>query len=487
MPDIRALLNRSFRVGKSALLNYAPFRWSKLLHWQQWLVLFAMGIFVIMLEVRDHSRMWQQHNSGQTIWSDTELLREIILFGIIFPVVGGIILGYMDRVAKERDKVAERVEFRRAVVAQMQEAQNWSELAEIIVKMPGSIVSAERTWLMAQRSNEDKFDLITRWERPGSGQLLPYPLISPVVCECCENAKSHEETKIMTCQHLEADNNNGSHYTRHCLWLSPNGRGKTALLFDLDMDHPLDSAQVEVLNDLSNEMSLIIDNANLQYVEQRQGDIARNERMRIARNLHDTLGQHVSYLRLKLEQLNSAQLSSDLSQHQEDLTKMLMIADEAYEQIRNTLEDLRMAEHRDIEEAIHLYASQAAERAGFSVSVQSSGKVGTLSPRQSRQILYIVREALNNVEKHANAQKVAIHLQWYDDEFKLMAYDNGIGFSPKELNIVDHYGMAIMEERSRSINASLAIESALGEGTKITLCLPLSSSTMPGRDVYGSN
>lgn len=487
MPDIRALLNRSFRVGKSALLNYAPFRWSKLLHWQQWLVLFSMGIFVIMLEVRDHSRMWQQHNSGQTIWTDTELLREIILFGIIFPVVGGLILGYMDRVAKERDKVAEKIALRRNIVKQMQEAQNWHELAEIIVKTPGSIFSANRTWLMAQRSTEDKFDLVTRWERPGTGQLLSYPLISPAVCARCEDAQSLEETRIMTCQHLDADNNNDSHYTRHCLWLSSNGRGKAALLFDLDTDHSLDSAQVEMLNDLSNEMSLVIDNVNLHYVEQRQDDIARNERMRIARNLHDTLGQNVGYLRLKLEQLSSAQLSADINDLQSDLTKMLRIADEAYEQVRNTLEDLRMTEDRDLEEAVQLYASQAAERAGFSVSVQSSGKVDTLSPRQSRQILYIVREALNNVEKHANAQKVAIHLQWHDDEFKLMAYDNGVGFSQEELNIMDQYGMAIMEERSRSINASLAIESALGKGTKITLCLPMSNSTMPGRKIYGSN
>ena len=136
---------------------------------------------------------------------------------------------------------------------------------------------------------------------------------------------------------------------------------------------------------------------------------------------------------------------------------MLVVADEAYEQVRDTLEELRTTEHRDLEETVRLYAAQAAERAGFAVRVHSGGQPGTLSPRQNRQMMYIVREALNNVEKHASAQNVDIHLQWCDGEFKLTVRDDGKGFHPEELNREDRYGLAIMGERSRAINADLAI------------------------------
>lgn len=87
-----------------------------------------------------------------------------------------------------------------------------------------------------------------------------------------------------------------------------------------------------------------------------------------------------------------------------------------------------------------------------------------------------MREALNNVEKHARAQNVDIHLQWSDGEFKLTVRDDGQGFRSEDLDKEDQYGIAIIEERSRAINAKLAIESAPDDGTELALSLPLSSS-----------
>ncbi len=91
-------------------------------------------------------------------------------------------------------------------------------------------------------------------------------------------------------------------------------------------------------------------------------------------------------------------------------------------------------------------------------------------------MMYIAREALNNIEKHAAAQNVAIHLQWRDAEFEMILRDDGQGFQPQALNRADGYGMAIMGERSRAIHANLGIKSAPGAGTEISLSLPLSSS-----------
>jgi two-component system nitrate/nitrite sensor histidine kinase NarX len=230
---------------------------------------------------------------------------------------------------------------------------------------------------------------------------------------------------------------------------------------------------MKMLNDLGGEISLAIDNANLQLHEQVQIDAARSERLRIARDLHDTLGQNISYLRLQLERLNTSSLVSDSAEFQDVLANMALVADEAYEQVRDTLDELRTTEHRELEEEVRSFASQAASRAGFSADVHSTGQPGTLFHRQSRQILYILREILNNVEKHADSKNVDIHLQWCDEAFRLVVCDDGKGFKVDEPRIGDAYGLAIMKERSRAINADLIINSIPGSGTEITLILPL--------------
>jgi two-component system nitrate/nitrite sensor histidine kinase NarX len=373
--------------------------------------------------------------------------------------------------------MASELEFRRALAGKMYAAQSWHELLELVVTTPGSVASADRAWLLAQRSHEEQFDQITYWERLGSGLLPPSPLVSPAVCERCQPANLLKGNRILTCDFPDSESS-AFRGSRYCLWLSSKGMGKAALLFDVPFDRHLDPAQMRVLADLGDEMSRAIVNHNLHYKEQRQVDLARNERLRIARDLHDTLGQNVSYLRLKLENLTTARLASDGAQFQNDLTNMLAVADEAYEQLRDTLEELRTTEQRGLEEAVRQYAVQAAARAGFPVRVHSSGQARMLTPRQSRQIFYIAREALNNVEKHAAAQNVAIHLQWRDAEFALTVRDDGQGFQPQALNRADGYGMAIMGERSRAIHANLEINSAPGAGTEVTLSLPLSSSAL---------
>ncbi len=479
LPNICVNLFRPLRIDSILVRFQSRFRWTNWLGWQQWLVLFSLGFAVILIEIRNHVHMWQEHQSGQILWTDPELLWEIVIFGFVLPILAGVFLEYTGRTAIERDEMAKALELRRALIAQMYESQNWHELAEIIVTTPLNVVSADRTWLLAQRSGEEEFDQIAYWERPGSKLRLLHPPVNPSICERCAETRSNKGTKFYSCDHMVTENNISA-YTRYCRWLSSEDTGKTTLLIDVPIDHPLSKGQIKVLDDLGDEMSLAIVNANLHYEKQRQVDHVLNERQRIARNLHDVLGQNISYLRLKLEQLNSDLSDPSGIDLQNDLSQMLRVADEAYEQVRDTLEELRTQEHKDLGKSIQLYASQTGKRAGFSVRVHTSGQQRTLSARSSRQLMYILREALNNVEKHARAQNVDIHVLWCDDEFKLKVYDDGVGFNLAEVNAEERYGMAIMVERSRAINANLSIKSSPGKGTELILCIPLSGNASPG-------
>ena len=451
------------------------FRWTTWLGWKQWLVLFGFGVIVIAVEIHNHQQMWIEHKSGQTILTDHMLVGEIFIFGLILPVLLGLMLGYSGRTAIERDKMARALDLRRALVAKIHEAQTWHELASLIVKTPGNVVSVERSWLLVKRSDEEVFDQIANWERPGSALSPRYLPINPVSCEHCAAANTLNGTRILTCQCPDLSGNDFQ-CNRYCLWLSRKDKEKSVLLIDIPADRPLNSGQIKVLDDLGGEMSLAIDNANLHYVNQRQVENVINERQRIARDLHDTLGQNVSYLRLKLEQLQGNWQDPAGTRFQNDLSNMLKVADEAYEQVRDTLEELRVAEHIDLEKSIRLYADQVSERAGFSVDVQASGQPSHLSARQNRQIMYILREVLNNIEKHAKATNVAIRLGWRASEFFMTVHDDGIGFDKTTVNTEDRYGIAIMVERSRAINAKLEIDTSLGKGTNLTVCIPLSGS-----------
>jgi len=335
------------------------------------------------------------------------------------------------------------------------------------------LVTADRTWMLAQQSGEKDLVQIANWERIEEKLLPPSEPVFPAVCESCIEFTSLNRTKLLTCP-LSGPDRNDLYYTRHCFQLASDAAHRSVLLFDVPIDHSLTTDQMKLLNDLGPEISLALENANLTLNEQRQVDVARNERLRIARDLHDTLGQNVSYLRLQLEQLNSSRLASNSDEFQVLLANMALVADEAYEQVRDTLEELRTTEDQDLQESIRSFASQTGERANFAVVVHASGEVGYLSRRQNRQIMYILREILNNVEKHAGAQNVDIHLQWNDGEFRLSVRDDGKGFDPQESRHGDRYGLVIMKERSRTINADLIINAIPGKGTEVILILPLS-------------
>lgn len=469
----------SFQRSKILKQIKSSFRWNNWLGWKQWLVLFGLGATIILVEIRNHKLMWIEHKSGQTILTDHMLVGEIFVFGLVLPLVAGLVLSYTGRTAIERDEIARGLALHRELVAQIHAARDWRELSDLIVSTPGNIIAADRTWLLAQRPAEETFTQIASWERPISDDSPFYHPVNPAQCARCTITETLPKTRIHSCNCPEAKSRD-FRCNRYCLWLSTEEQGRAVLLIDVVKDRPLRTGQIKVLNDLGDEMSLAIDNANLYYVNQRQKDLAKSERQRIARDLHDTLGQNISFLRLKLEQFSNDWPDPKDAHFQDELANMLHVADEAYEQVRNTLEELRTTEQKDFTEMVRLYSTQLGERAGFVVYIHTSGQSGTLSARRTRQIMYILREALNNVEKHAAASQVDLYLMWGNDEFVLTIRDDGVGFQPEDVDKTKRYGIAIMTERAREINASLFIRSKPGAGSELTLSLPLSSSLVNG-------
>jgi len=190
----------------------------------------------------------------------------------------------------------------------------------------------------------------------------------------------------------------------------------------------------------------------------------------IARDLHDTIGQNISLLRMKLDYLaGNSFRKADLKA---EIRSMTNTANEAYDLIRGTLAVLQSGNSTDLFRLFSRYAEQIEERSGFKVDFSTRGEAKSLSAKRLRQIFYVFREALNNIEKHAGATQVAIDINWNDSHLVFTIMDNGKGFDFSNIQYGSHFGLKFMRERVEMLNGSMEIQSKVGEGTHILIQVP---------------
>jgi signal transduction histidine kinase len=195
----------------------------------------------------------------------------------------------------------------------------------------------------------------------------------------------------------------------------------------------------------------------------------------IARDLHDTLGQNISFLRMKLAFLAGRKVRKQADM-QVEIQNMARAADESYDLMRGTLAILQSADSTDLYRLFTRYTEQIEERAGFQVDFCSQGEPRPISASRMRQLFYIFREVLNNIEKHAHATRVTIKMIWEADHLKLSICDNGRGFDVNEAHFVGHYGLKFMRERVQILNGSLVLQSDPESGTQVAVLIPYETS-----------
>lgn len=191
---------------------------------------------------------------------------------------------------------------------------------------------------------------------------------------------------------------------------------------------------------------------------------ADEERSRIARDLHDRLGQYLTYIALELERINTNQANSDLKELHEDVQS-------AISEFRDTLLELRTAVSAD--KPLSLVLGEVVDR--FRTRSQLNVKLlvpktsERLPARVENELLRIAQEALTNIEKHARAENVQVAWTITDGEGVLAVQDDGRGFDPSHGIRGNAYGLVGMRERASSVGALLTISSKPGQGTVVTV------------------
>ncbi len=215
---------------------------------------------------------------------------------------------------------------------------------------------------------------------------------------------------------------------------------------------------------------------NLRLSEEAGRGAALEERMRLARDLHDTVNQQLFVLAMR-----AAALKKKIGSNPENIEELIaesenleLMARQAHAQIRELIMQLRPVS-LDLEglgKALKEYIGKLAEREGWHFIDHLDPEVNLVG-EQGESLFRIAQEALNNISKHANADTVEAQLSRTGDLVVMSISDNGSGFDPKVQVNPAAVGLSGIRERAGAIGGRVFFESSPGRGTKITIQMSL--------------
>jgi len=204
------------------------------------------------------------------------------------------------------------------------------------------------------------------------------------------------------------------------------------------------------------------------------------ERQRIGRDLHDSLGQYLSVLKMKLDSLKSS--PSKMSPHDlAELNNCAQIAEDAVKEVRTISYLLYppMLEEMGLKSAISWYLDGFTKRSGIRTTFEVSPALGRLAPDVELATFRVLQESLTNVHRHSGSPTADVRLLLDDDNFILRVSDQGKGVNLNNFELPGQdwtgahgVGLRGMRERMRQIEGNLELWSS-EEGTTVTATVPL--------------
>jgi two-component system nitrate/nitrite sensor histidine kinase NarX len=195
-----------------------------------------------------------------------------------------------------------------------------------------------------------------------------------------------------------------------------------------------------------------------------------DERTIIARELHDSLAQALSYMKLQVSRLQTLIRRGESAEQLEAVSEEIREGlNNAYRQLRELLTTFRLQiQDGGLEQALNDTAAEFATRGKFHVQLNCESLPFSLSASEQIHLLQIAREALSNCARHAQANHAWISLRQINEVIELVIEDDGCGITPG-FDTHQHHGLNIMQERSRSLNAQFHIGPRELGGTRISL------------------
>jgi PAS domain S-box-containing protein len=212
-------------------------------------------------------------------------------------------------------------------------------------------------------------------------------------------------------------------------------------------------------------------------VSRRLIEAQEQERARIARELHDDIGQRISMLAIEIEELqnNSSDLPTPVHNRVRELWQQTCDIATDVQSLSHELHSAKL-EYLGIVAAMRGFCNDFGRQQSLEIEFEANDMIGSPPPDVSLCLLRVLQEALHNSAKHSGVRRHSVRLWGNEKEVHLTVSDSGLGFNREEARQNPGLGLVSMEERLKLVNGTLTIESYPKSGTTIHATVPLRPS-----------
>jgi signal transduction histidine kinase len=229
----------------------------------------------------------------------------------------------------------------------------------------------------------------------------------------------------------------------------------------------------EIVEHKLTEQRLRESQENLRALAARLQSVREEEQIRIAREVHDGLGQQLTGLKMDLTWL-VGKLQADQEPLVKKIGSMFLLIDETIHSVRKIASGLRpeLLDEAGLAAAIGWHAKDFQQRTGIRCLVDVPPDSDGLDPERSTALFRIFQEVLTNVARHANATRVDVSMRCDEARFTLEVQDNGKGIAAATIHDPRSLGLLGMRERVLPFAGHIEISGSRGKGTRVVVSLP---------------
>ena len=201
-----------------------------------------------------------------------------------------------------------------------------------------------------------------------------------------------------------------------------------------------------------------------------------NERVRIARELHDGIGQQLSAAKLNFSGL-AAQLPLEDARSQEMMNNALGLLDDAVSEVRNVSHTMlgNGLLKAGLAGAVRDFIHKISHTGSFKIDLEMVGMHERLEPTKEMVLFRVLQELVGNIIKHAHASQISIQLIRHEAELVLLLEDNGVGFDTSQADDFQGIGLRNIYSRIEFLGGTVHFDSTPGKGTTVTVEVPISA------------
>ena len=224
-----------------------------------------------------------------------------------------------------------------------------------------------------------------------------------------------------------------------------------------------------------------------EYLKQQKTLAGMEVKEQLARDLHDNLGQLLGFISMQSQGIIQELNNAGIDMVSDKLERLIKVSQEAHSEIREYIREIRTSvnQQQDFFEELKKSINSFEYQTGIPIELEYYGEISAdnINPYLRIHLMNIIKEALNNIRKHAKATRVQLTLQRAEQQLMVSIADNGKGFELTDPESgTGGFGMNILQERARLVGGQLQIHSEIGKGTQVMLSVPLMQGGLQNED-----